>query len=773
MFGRIFETKGLFTRFFIRGPEGETAQTGVSSGHSRNWPNILALFLILSSIISGITTYAALTETPPFGDDPNAVIWLLNIDLILLMLLVALVARRLVGVWSGRKRGLAGSHLHVRLVYIFSVLAAAPAIIMTVFSAVFFYYGVQTWFSERVSTAINESQAVAEAYLAEHTETIRADTLAMANDLNREAGMLLVNEQAFGQVMQTHSILRDLSEAIIFDARGRVLARSGLTFSLEFEDIPHYAMDAADEGDVAVMTGGSEDRVRALVKLDSFSETYLFVGRMIDPQVLSHLAATKKATQDYAALKDRSSGLQIIVTMIFVVVGLLLLMAAIWFGLVLARQLVRPISTLITTADRVRAGDLSARVPTQDSNLQEFDYLAQSFNRMTRRVQEQQSELIEANRQLDRRRHFTETVLAGVSSGVIGVDERGVVTVVNSSALELLDAQKEDIVGHRLVEIMPETKELLDAAHLKPDVITQDEIPFNRKDIRRVFLIRVAIELIGEEETGTILTFDDITELQSAQRKAAWADVARRIAHEIKNPLTPIQLSAERLNRRYLSQITEDQETFKRCIDTIIRHVGDIGHMVNEFSSFARMPEPVLELKNLNEEVQDALVIHRQAHRGIDINISGFDEDVIFSNIDAQQLRQAVNNLIQNAVDSVMMRLEQEKGSGKISVLLCHQGCEEAFIIISDNGIGFPEEDPVSTLTEPYVTHKRKGTGLGLAIVKKIMEDHSGRVVLGEPEWLNDCKEWSSLGGATAILCLPVDHFEASEQNDKVSGEAV
>ncbi len=757
MFNQSFEISSFFQRFGFTLSNADEAAQGHKLRQAKRWQNPLAFVLILASTISGLATYAALTETPPFGNDPKTVIWLLNVDLILLLALVGLIARRLVGVWSGRKRGLAGSHLHVRLVYIFSILAATPAIIMTIFSAVFFHYGVQSWFSEQVSTAVNESQAVAEAYLKEHTQIIRADTLAMANDLNREAGMLLLNEQAFSQVMDTHSMLRDLSEAIIFNEKGRVLARSGLTFSLEFEDIPYYALNAANEGEVVLMTGGNEDRVRALVKLDNFADAYLFVGRMIDPQVLSHLAATKQATEEYATLQDRSSGLQVTLTLIFVVVGLLLLMSAIWFGLVLARQLVSPISILITTADRVRAGDLSARVPEQKT-LQEFDYLAQSFNRMTSRIQEQQNELIEANRQMDRRRHFTETVLAGVTSGVIGLDQSGIVTVSNNSASELLGLDKDSLSGQKIIKIIPEIKDLLDRAHRFPDKITQGEIPLVLDEVRRFFLVRIAVERVGEEEMGIILTFDDITELQSAQRKAAWADVARRIAHEIKNPLTPIQLSAERLNKRYLKQIHDDPETFTNCIETIIRHVGDIGHMVNEFSSFARMPEPVLKSENMNKQIQEALVLHRQAHSDIQVELKGLEEAVYFADVDAQQIRQAVNNLVQNAVDSIIAWEDKpKKYKAHISVLIGAKNEDEFFVAVSDNGPGFPKDEEVSRLTEPYVTHKQKGTGLGLAIVKKIMEDHDGRIILKAPAWIKSNHGWQDLDGATAILVLPLE----------------
>ncbi len=742
----------LLHRYYKRGSSEETR----ARKRRRHWEVRIAAALILAAILSGLATYGALTETPPFGNDPNTVIWLLNLDLILVLGLVALVARRIVILWSGRKRGLAGSHLHVRLVYIFSILAAAPAIIMTVFSAFFFHFGVQTWFSERVSTAVNESQAVAQAYLEEHTQVIRADTLAMANDLNRQAIIFLSNEQALEKIVETQSVLRNLSEVIIFDGTGRVLARSGLTFSLEFEEIPNYAISNADDGEVVVMTGANDDRVRALVKLDNFVDAYLYAGRMIDPKVLSHLAATERATKDYADLESRYSSLQVTVTLIFVVVGVLLLVAAIWFGLLLARQLVLPISQLITTADSVRAGDLSARVPEDDS-FEEFAYLAQSFNRMTKRIQEQQNELMDANRQLDQRRHFTETVLAGVSAGVVGLDKDGVITVLNNPACKMLGAKKDALSGQKMTRAVPELKELLKEAHKRPDKITQGEIAVLLGDeSRRTFLVRIAVEDTANEETGAVLTFDDITDLQAAQRKAAWADVARRIAHEIKNPLTPIQLSAERLKRRYLKQITDDPETFVQCTDTIIRHVGDIGHMVNEFSAFARMPEPVLKRETLNAQIQDAIILQKQAHTKIKIDFKADDDAKFYAMVDAQQIRQALNNLIQNAADSIKERAGDKDYDGRIQILLSSKKGEEAFIAVSDNGQGFPKYDTPESLTEPYVTHKPKGTGLGLAIVKKIMEDHNGAVVLGAPDWLQGYENYTELDGATVILTVPL-----------------
>ncbi len=737
---------------------------------SRRWKNILAGILIVMSIISGIATYMALTETPPLGNDPDTVIWLLNIDLVLLLTLVALIARRIVSLWSGRKRKLAGSHLHVRLVYIFSLLAAVPVIIMTVFSAYFFHFGVQAWFGNRVLTAVNEAQAVAEAYLEEHKQVIRADTLAMAGDLDRQAGFLFGNEEAFEKIVQTQSVLRNLSEAIVFDGSGRILARSGLTFSLEFEEIPQFAMSQADYGDVTIMTGGNDDRVRALVKLNNFNDTYLFVGRMVDPQVLSHVVATKEAAEDYANLQDRYTDLRLSVTMIFVVVGLVLLMTAIWLGLILARQLIKPISTLINATDRVRSGDLSARVPELDK-LEEFDYLARAFNRMTRQLEEQQGALLNANRQLDERRRLIETVLRGVSAGVIGVDVKGVINLANASAEELLGLKESGLTGQKIGDILPDITGLLEQAHERPNKTTQAEIPFVLADqTKRIFLIRIVIELVGEKDVGAILTFDDITELQSAQRKAAWADVARRIAHEIKNPLTPIQLSAERLRRKYLKQIDKDPETFSQCTDTIIKNVEDIGRMVNEFSSFARMPEPVMEKGNIIKHVEDSLILHKQANASISFDLQSRIEAPLYANYDPRQMRQALNNLIQNAVDSITARLENDErnasGKGSINIMVDKTAENDIVIAVQDNGQGLPKGENLVNLTEPYVTHKEKGTGLGLAIVKKIMEDHGGQIYLGAPEWLKLDEDSSDTQGAVVVMVLPGFRESGAISND-------
>jgi two-component system, NtrC family, nitrogen regulation sensor histidine kinase NtrY len=701
----------------------------------------LTVFLALAALASGFATYAAVTGVPPFG--PGGVLFLLNLNLVLVLVLGALVAKQLVQVWAQRRRGLAGSRLHVRLVVLFSLVAVTPTIIVAVFSFLFFTYGVESWFSERVRTALSESQAVAEAYLREHQQVLRGDVLAMAADLNREALGLGFSPERLNQFVAAQSALRSLNEAIVIDRSGHVLARSGFTFSLEFGVIPDWAMRQAQGGGVAIMTGDSDDRVRALVRLDQFPNgAMLYVGRFVEPQVLAHMEQTQRAVAQYERLEGQRSGLQITFALIFLVVALLFLLAAVWFGINFASQMAKPISMLITATERVRAGDLAARVVEGEGD-EEFGSLSRAFNRMTNQLQSQQSELIEANRQLDQRRRFTETVLAGVSAGVIGLDLHGRINLPNRSSSVLLATELDHCIGQDLAAVVPEMAELFEVATRRPDRLAQSQIEINRRGRHRVLLVRIAAEQQDGEVRGYVVTFDEVTELLSAQRKAAWADVARRIAHEIKNPLTPIQLSAERLKRKYLREIHSDPETFAICTDTIIRHVEDIGRMVDEFSSFARMPAPVMKTENLVEIARQATFLQRTAYTDIDFDIVAPPVTPIVA-CDSRLIGQALTNLLKNAAEAIHGRaLDEEAPRGQIVVrLTSEQG--QAVAAVEDNGKGLPDQER-ERLTEPYVTTRAKGTGLGLAIVKKIMEEHGGALVLEDREG----------GGAVVKLVFP------------------
>ncbi|MDE1152149.1 MAG: PAS domain-containing sensor histidine kinase [Micavibrio sp.] len=698
-------------------------------------------YLTIAAGISCVATYMALTRS---GANTDTAFWLLNLDLVLLLVLGTIIGREVTRIWLERKRGIAGAKLHTRLVLRFSLLASVPAIMMAIFSSVFLYFGVHAWFNDRVSTAVNESLEVAQAYLKEHQQVMRADVLAMANDLNRASLELMANPIAFNQMMQTQSNLRNLSEVMVFKSNGTVLAKSRLSFSLEMDTVPQQVLDQANNGDVVLMTGDTSDRIRALVKLDGFIDTYLYAGRLVDPDVLKHMQTVQAAVKEYTTLEGRKSQMQIVTTSMFVAVALLLLLAAIWYGLAFSETLVEPISALIIAAEKVRSGDLSSRVADGTSD-DEIGMLGRTFNRMTSQLEGQQQELLLANRMMDERRRFTEAVLSGASSGVIGLDGDGMISLANDVAEELLQGVSDvPLTGRLIVDFIPEVGDLLQKALLHTDRAwaLQTEYAVGNGP-RKTVLVRITAEQGGR---GAVATIDDISNLVSAQRKAAWADVARRIAHEIKNPLTPIQLSAERLKRKYLPQIADDPDTFDKCIETIIRQVNEIGHMVNEFSAYARMPVPNKRSENVVEVCKDALILQRQAHADIGFNFVA-DDPFITANCDRSQLTQVLTNLLQNAIDSIHERQLTREGTGVITFTLANSG-PNVLISIEDNGLGLPAKDK-DQLLEPYVTTKKKGSGLGLAIVKKIMEDHEGSVTL-EDNLVQDVKS-----GAKAVIVFP------------------
>lgn len=693
-----------------------------------------AYILAAAAIVAGLGTYAVFARAGAAGPDPNVVLGILYLDFSLLLLLGVLVAYRMARLWVERRQGLAGSRLHVRLVVMFSLLTVAPTILVSVFSLVMFDFGIRSWFSERVSTAVTGSVAVAERYLEEHRQVIRGDVLAMANDINREAPFLVNNPARFSQVLRAQAALRNLTEAVVFDNTGRVLARTNLALAFDFEPLPVEATTQAQLGEVVVLTTDTDDRIRAVVRLDRFVDAYLFVGRFVDAEILSYIARTKEAVDQFTELEGRRLDIQVTFIMIFAMVALLLLLAAVWIGLNLATRMVHPISELIGAAERISAGDLSARV-SGPAEADEMGLLARAFNRMTRQLEMQRSELMSANRQIDARRRFTEAVLGGVSAGVIGLDAEARINLPNRSAARLLGVNAESLARRTLSDQLPEMTELLELGRKNPHRQSEQQIELKRGDRKITLLARIKAEVTEGRVSGFVVTFDDISELLSAQRMAAWADVARRIAHEIKNPLTPIQLSAERLKRKYLKQIENDPETFVECTNTIVRQVGDIGRMVDEFSAFARMPAPVMRKENLIDLIREQVVLQRSAKSGINFVFDGNQHPVELE-CDQRQIRQVLTNLLQNAIEAI----ETTESAGGAATGASHQisvtvSRDPHLIIVDveDTGRGLPDKDR-ERLTEPYVTTREKGTGLGLAIVKRIMEDHRGSVSLTDRE---------------------------------------
>ncbi len=706
----------------------------------------VALILLVGALTSGTATFVAMTGNLSTAADTGHILLLLLADLVIILGLAALITRRLAILWIERKKGRAGSRLHGRLVALFAVVAVAPTILVAAFSVIIFDLGLEFWFSERVSAAIKNSRAVAAAYLDEHQQAIAADALAIAQVLNRGGPSLVYNPALFNNVMTRQANQRYLTEAAVYDSSGRMLARSS-SFLLAFNpEIPEWAFERARNEGMAIMTSEEEDRVRALVRLDLSADAYLYVGRLVDSRVIGHMESTRWAVQRYEDLEGNRFSLQITFALIFLVVALLLLLVAVWIGLAFANQLTGPIGSLIATAERVGKGDLKARVqgpPRRD----EIGNLSRAFNKMTGQLERQQDALLEANEELDNRNRFIEAVLGGVSAGVIGLDEHGRIDLANRMACDFLGKRFQTMRGHTLTEVMPEMDELLTRARRRPRKLAEQQLSIpDASGSERVLLVRISAELEHGAVMGFVVTFDEITQLLAAQRKAAWSDIARRIAHEIKNPLTPIQLAAERLKRKYVDQITNDPDTFQVCTDTIVRHVGDIGRMVDEFSAFARMPAPDMRKEDIGKLVEQAVFLQRTARQDVRFDFTPPPEEIHLA-CDSSQVGQALTNLLKNAIESIEGRHGQEgeaAPAGAIAVTV-HTEDGHCVIDICDNGKGLPKADR-SRLTEPYVTTRERGTGLGLAIVKKIMEDHGGNLILRDREE----------GGAIVSLIFPL-----------------
>ena len=682
-----------------------------------------------------------LTSTPLFSDS-SASPWLVAmVGLALLAVLgIIYLLRRRGGVWHQLRRDIRRSPLMRRVLITFGIVTIFPTVMLAIFSGLLFNLGVQAWFNERVQLAVGESLAVAEAYLEEHRANIRADALAMASDINRFSGLFYADPIEYNRRVSSQASTRRLTEVIVFQGN-RVIAQGRLSFSLAFESIPVAALRRAAEGEVVILsdTVGVEDKVRALVKLDSLHDAYLLVGRLVDDQVIQHIDNTRGAVTEYRSLLDQASAQQALFTLAFVAVSSVLLALAIWYGLVFATRLTTPISRLAYAAERVRGGDYETRVYVKQNKEDELTDLSATFNRMVEQLEAQRQRLITTNLALDERRRFSETVLSGVSAGVLALDAGKRVRLSNRSAQLMLDVAPEAIEGMAINELLPGLSEvLLDADQLPSGEVAKGTISIERKRSTMTLHVRVAVESARQEAEadkvieGYIVTLDDISPLVAAQRNAAWADVARRVAHEIKNPLTPIALSAERIRRKYHKLVEgEEAETFARYTDTIARHVADIGRMVDEFVSFARMPGALMKPVDMHAILKTVMFSEQVAHPDIRYTLEAEPAPIALLG-DERQLAQAFTNLLKNAAEAM-------EASAKNAPPQLHMrihplppradGAKGLQITLEDNGTGFPPEQ-ISQLFEPYVTTRTKGTGLGLAIVKRIIEEHKGSITL-------------------------------------------
>ncbi|HEY2886949.1 MAG TPA: PAS domain-containing sensor histidine kinase [Rhizomicrobium sp.] len=719
-------------------------------------PSLLALGVGVLAVLSAMVTYGMVTGLIPYNPTPSNLVALLLINLALGVSLAGLIAWRLVRLWRERRSGLAGARLHVRLVAMFSLIAVVPAILVAIFATVTLNLGIEAWFSARVQTALDNAVGVARQYMIEQGRHILYDAGEIETGIEHDRALFDENKQVrLSMMIEKIAIMttdRGLAGSFLIDSHGSELAKSAkLSYSTALKPSTSDIADAR-AGRIVVDGDPETGYIHALIYLPFLKDAYLLVVRHVDPKVFGYYHRTKAAVSEYDRLNQSRSQVQLIFAALYIVVSLVILLSAIWLGLWAANRLVRPISSLIGAAERVSEGDLKAQVEVERDD-DEVGLLGRAFNRMTGQLDAQRSALISANRQNDERRRFTEAVLAGVSAGVIGIDSNGAITIVNRAAARLLNVVPDEIEGRDYAEAVPELAALIRRAITEPVGRSSGEVTVKRGMTSRSLSVQVSSER-GADGSGFVATFDDITDLVSAQRTAAWGDIARRIAHEIKNPLTPIQLSAERLRRKYSGEITTDPDVFNQCTETIIRQVGDIGRMVDEFSSFARMPAPVMRRENAQELIQQAVFLQRVAHSQIAFEIRA-PKDPIFLECDGRLVAQALTNVLKNAGEAIGARIAKgDSAPGRIVIALA---CDEGVVSfkIADNGVGLPHEQR-DRLTEPYVTTRAKGTGLGLAIVRKVMEDHGGDITLRDAD--------KDIGGAEIVLRFPSRQKKVKEK---------
>lgn len=730
----------------VRGPVFSTAIAGMTSAETsaahfdtapaeepRRWSvrRWLAPFAVALALLSACLTFLVLTGLSTIEPTPGVVRTFYLINAATILLLVGIIIRELWQLILARRRGRAAARLHVQIVSLFSIVAVLPAVLVAVVANVTIERGLDRLFSGPTKEVIQNSLTIARAYMQDHAQLIRGDILGMANDIAHARPLYDQDRRSFREMLTASAASRNLPGAMIIDKNTNILESADTGMRLAYSPpAPDFLSNVNEnEPEIAVLPDASF--VAAVIRLRAFNDTFLYVARPLDPNVVNQLKQTEVSVAEYAQIESRRLGIQVAFALMFAVIALTILMASVLIGLNFANSLVSPIRRLMNAAHTVSTGDLHVQVPVHQSE-GDLAQLGETFNKMTQELRSQRDELVSASDLIDSRRRFIEAVLSSASAGIIGVDASGSVGILNRSAEKLIGHSEAETLGHPLSDVLPELDEMMKTAREGTQRLVQGQITITRDGTERNLSVRVSAEK-NQPHDSYIITLDDITELVSAQRTSAWGDVARRIAHEIKNPLTPIQLSAERIRRKFGKTITEakDKQIFDQCTDTIVRQVDDIRRMVDEFSRFARMPKPVMEGEDVADAVRQAVFLMKVAHPEIDIEAE-FKQDPLRAQFDRRLISQAVTNIVKNATEAIEQvppeELGKDGGKGRIDVVVSREG-DDVLIDVIDNGIGLPKVAR-SRLLEPYVTTRAKGTGLGLAIVGRVLEDHGGRIEL-------------------------------------------
>jgi two-component system, NtrC family, nitrogen regulation sensor histidine kinase NtrY len=692
----------------------------------RSLLRLLAPIAIGLALVSAFLTFVVLTGLTHIEPTREVAVSFILMNGATILVLVGIILREVWQVMQARRRGRAAARLHVQIVSLFSIMAVLPAVLVAIVANVTIERGLDRLFSGPTREVIENSLIIARAYMQEHAQLIRGDILGMANDIGRARPLYDQDRQSFREFLTASAASRNLPGAMLIDKDRHVLESAETGIQLAFAAPPADFLSNVNENEPEIAVLPEQNYVAALIRLRAFNDTFLYVARQLDPHVVEQLKQTEASVAEYAEIEARRLGVQVNFALIFAVIALTILMASILLGLNFANSLVTPIRRLMGAAHMVSTGDLHVQVPVLRSE-GDLAQLGETFNKMTQELRTQRDELVNASDLIDSRRRFIEAVLSSASAGIIGVDASGSVGILNRSAEKLIGHAESETLDHPLSDVLPELDEMMKTARESTQRLVQGQITINRDGHERNLSVRVTAEQTSQTRDSYIITLDDITELVSAQRTSAWADVARRIAHEIKNPLTPIQLSAERIRRKFGKSIVEDKAVFEQCTDTIVRQVDDIRRMVDEFSRFARMPKPVIEGEDVADTVRQAVFLMRVGHPDVDIE-ADVKEEPLRAKFDRRLISQALTNIIKNAAEAIEAVPAEELKRGRIDVIAAREK-DDIVIDVIDNGIGLPKVSR-ARLLEPYVTTREKGTGLGLAIVGRVLQDHGGRIEL-------------------------------------------
>src|ERR1700760_755706 len=663
----------------------------------RRW---LAPFAVVLALVSAFLTFVVLTGLTPIEPSPQLVRSFLAINAGTILLLVGIIVREVWQMVQARRRGRAAARLHVQIVSLFSIIAVLPAVLVAIVANVTIQRGLDRLFSGPTKTVIENSLIIARAYTYEHAQLIRGDILGMANDLWRARPLYDQDPKSFQEFLTANAGQRNLPGAMLIDKDSKMLVTAETGIKQYFTSPPPDFLKNVNESDPQIAVFPEANYVAAVIRLRNYDDMFLYVARLLDPRVVAQLKQTETSVAEYAQIESRRLGIQVAFALMFAVIALTILMASVLIGLNFANWLVSPIRRLMTAASDVSTGNLNVQVPVVKSG-GDLAQLGETFNKMTQELRSQRDELVNASELIDSRRRFIEAVLSSASAGIIGVDASGSVGILNRSAEKLIGHAESETLDHPLSDVLPELDDMMRTAREGTQRLVQGQITINRDGHERNLSVRVSAEQTSQSRNSYIITLDDITELVSAQRTSAWGDVARRIAHEIKNPLTPIQLSAERIRRKFGKTIVEDRAIFDQCTDTIVRQVDDIRRMVDEFSKFARMPKPVIEGEDVADTVRQAVFLMKFAHPELDI-VADIREDPLKAQFDRRLISQAVTNIIKNATEAIEQVAPDELGKGRIDVVAQREN-DDILIDVIDNGIGLPKVAR-QRLLEPYGT---------------------------------------------------------------------